>query len=460
MTDKTSPAKHSDLDNKATATSDKNVSVTFSSETSTPQKIDKSSTSKNTKTDKSSMKDTKKSTVKHNAVSPHKTTTNKSSNNVLPILLSLIAIIGLAGLFYWFQLQQEVLSNQIQTQNIQTLKNNENSLRHVESLLQKQQTLVNKNINKKIVDLAQVHTNEIASLKNQVSRLNQNQPSDWLLHEAEYLIRIAARTIWLERDTKAAISLLKDANQRLKELNDPQFLPVRKIIHNDIEALKLLPVLDTQEIILTLMSLNNQINKLPLAMVSIPDAVDNTVTFELSDNANDWQSNLEKTWKKFLKDFITVSRRTANVEPLISPQFQQNLRENLSLKLQMAQWAAKEENTNIYQATLVDIQTWIQDYFDLKDPRNINFNVSIQQLKNRRVSFTYPQSLDSLQAVRKLLTRKNLLLNIPTNKVSPDQNDENIQKNNETLKVPETVAPIHSQPIVPPQKPDNKNEDA
>ena len=209
------------------------------------------------------------------------------------------------------------------------------------------------------------------------------------MHEAEYLIRVAGRTIWLEKDTSAAISLLTDANQRLKELKDPKFLHVRKVIHQDIERLKLLPILNVEEIVLTLMALSEQIDKLPLALAYLPE----------SNDEEDVLVVLNKSWQRFLADFITIRRRSASVEPLLTPVQKQNLMTNLKLKLGQAQWAASNGKESVYQQSLLETQTWLKTYFDMDSATNQQFSQSILNLTSERIFIEYPKELASLSAI-------------------------------------------------------------
>ncbi|NQY33948.1 MAG: uroporphyrinogen-III C-methyltransferase [Alteromonadaceae bacterium] len=324
-----------------------------------------------------------------------------SKTAVFALLLAITAIAGIAGMYYWHDLQQNLLEQRLTQQNQKALLNNQAQVKQL--LTQQQQNLV-KQLSSKVTQIQLASEDKIKHLENTVARLSQNNPSDWLTHEAEYLIRIAARTMWLERDTKAAIGLLFDADARLKELNDPKFLPARQLIHQDITALKLIPELKTEDIILELMALNKQVESLILAMVYIPESNQAVENFELTENTADWRDNLQKTWGKFLGEFITVSRRTASVEPLMSPQHQQNLRENLSLKIQLAQWAASQEMSSLYQQTLVETELWLNDYFDMQNPINQVFQQSLQALANQNISFVYPENLSSLQAMRAIIS--------------------------------------------------------
>jgi uroporphyrin-3 C-methyltransferase len=355
-----------------------------------------------------------KTVAKKSSPSNTRVTIEKPSNKTATIALVLasISIFASVGHYIWQQQQTGDQLLKLSQQNQQAIKQSQAQLKSdltVEFNRQLQQqhrasSQLQQSARQKHID----SDNQIQLLAAQISQLDQQvsqrQPSDWLIHEAEYLVRVAARTMWLERDTKAAINLLRDADSRLKELDHPKFLPVRALINEDIENLALMPTLTNQEAILTLMALNKQVPTLALAGVNLAEALDKKKEdFVLSDNLGDWQENLAKTWHKFLNDFITVRRRTGMVEPLMTPDQQQHLKQNLSLKVQLVQWAASEQKEEIYQQNLLDIQQWLNEFFDMNLPVNKRFYNSIEQLKKQTIYYDYPSDLRSLAAIKRLL---------------------------------------------------------
>jgi uroporphyrin-3 C-methyltransferase len=354
---------------------------------------------------KISMKTSTKTPTSRANNSTSGTAQKLSKTAVFSLLIALAASAGVGGLYYWNMQQQAATKQEVLQQTQQSLAKSE---QQIKQLLSQQQTKLSQQLSNTITQIQKDNQVKINQLESTVERLSQNQPSDWLLHEAEYLIRIATRTMWLEHDTRTAIGLLQDADMRLKELKNPELLPIRQLIREDIAMLKLMPNLDSEEVIMTLMGMNKQLKRLPLAMVKIPEGGGNKADFTLSENTDDWRANLAKTWQKFLADFITVRRRSGNVEPLMSPQYQQNLRENLSLKLQLAQWATSEQKQKVYDQALAEIQQWLNDYFDMDNVENQNFYQGIQQLKSKIVSYDYPSSLLSLKAIREVLADKPL----------------------------------------------------
>jgi len=381
----------------------------------TSETVDKNSTKVITDKDMPKTKQVDPSVVK-------KTSPNTSSAKLskLAILALLIAITAPAGHYYWQQLQNQqltqTLNNKIIEENNTTLNRYNNQTKQV---LASQEQRLMQQLQKVTTSINSNNINKISELNTKIQQLEQGikerQPSDWLLHEAEYLIRISSRTLWLEHDTSAAIGLLKDADTRLVELNDPTFLPVREVIREDINSLALMPKLDTDEVILTLMAMSKQIDQLPLAVVNLGQ--ENTrVDINLSDDISDWQTNLAKTWQRFVNDFIRVRQRTGTVEALISPTQQENLKQNLSLKIQLALWAASERKGNVYQKALVDVQQWLTEFFDMENKVNQHFANSLVSLQQKQVNYDYPNELGSLTAIRATLKNQQTKpLNKPLN---------------------------------------------
>lgn len=359
----------------------------------------------------------------------------KGSNKLagFALFLALIAIAGCAGIFYWYQQQLIVINQQASDANAKFEQDNQ---RQITALVTKQTNQLEEKIATAQQggesELARV-SQELTRLSNDVSALKDMRSSDWLLHEAQYLVRLASRAIWLEDDTQGAITLLRDADNRLTELNDPNLLPLREVIHQDIEQLSLLPALESESVILTLIGLENQIETLPLALAYTPDSAEQEPDFTLSENTEDWRENLSKSWQRLMEDFITVRRRTANVEALLSPSQQENLQQNLSLKLQVAQWAVTRKNSELFGQSIADIQAWLMSYYDMDSQQVIRFNERLAELNKAVIDLPLPTQLRSLKAISQTLeyqpnqTPKQvpLLEKLPMPKpVSTDKEDE------------------------------------
>ncbi|MFT5814201.1 MAG: uroporphyrin-3 C-methyltransferase, partial [Psychroserpens sp.] len=252
-----------------------------------------------------------KSTTAGTITPPDKSTainTEKGKNKiskiaVVALIIAILAVAASAGHYYWNEQQKaqyslqlndivkrQLVENQQQVAQ-QILRNKQNIEQQFSQSKQASTNEINalrKNLLQRD-NLDKTNSETIAQLQQQIASLGKNQPSDWLLQEAEYLIRVASRSLWLEKETASAISLLNDADLRIQELNDPQFLALRQIIQQDIAKLQSLPKLATDNVILKLMTLDQQVKQLPLAIFGIPEISENESTLELTDNAGDWR---------------------------------------------------------------------------------------------------------------------------------------------------------------------------
>ncbi len=331
-------------------------------------------------------------------------TANKSSTtSKLALLLAILSIAGIGGHYYWQMEQRSALIAELEQKNSALLQSRE---QQVLQLVNQQQDTVLQNVNQQLNKALEQSLTQTEQLVTRVDQLSQQQPSDWLLHETEYLVRMAVRSLWLEKEARSAIALLQDADQRLASLKDPSLLPLRQTINEDIQSLQLMPTLETDEAMLKLMALSEQVTLLPIAMAHLPDATEPAPTLALSENTSDWRENLAKSWQVFLEQFITVRRRTANVEALLPPKQQQHLRQNLQLKLQLAQWAASQQKTELYQGVLAETLQWINEYFDTDAAVVVKFTEQISAMQEKTIALALPTTLSSLQAVRQYLANQ------------------------------------------------------
>ena len=326
-------------------------------------------------------------------------------------LFSLVLIFlswGIIAYFYTlFDEQKNVFSANMQSViNQQTDQQLITQSRQTQSLLAAQAALYEDRLRNLNIEVAAQSQKTIDKLQRTVDQLSATKPSDWLIHEAQYLIRVAVRTLWLEKDTRAAVSLLSDADNRLKELNDPSFLSVRQIIREDITRLQLLPKINTDEILLQLMALTTQIPQLSLAVEDILGDKEADDGLVLSDNVDDWKANLAQTWKQFLSDFITIREHSADIEPLLSLEQQQNVLTNIKLKLQQAQWAVSHGKEAVFRQTLRDTNLLIAQYFSKEAIVNQSFMAIVTSLINEQVKIDYPSELKAFSAINQAIEKK------------------------------------------------------
>jgi uroporphyrin-3 C-methyltransferase len=231
------------------------------------------------------------------------------------------------------------------------------------------------------------------------------RPNDWLLAEADYLVKLAGRKLFLEHDVDSATQLMESADQRIAALNDPSLTPLRKAMANDITTLKAIPLLDRDGLVLRLTSLQQQVDHLPLANAILPDAPQETEQ-AVSEDINNWQQNLMTSLKDFADNFITFRTRDGNVVPLLSPQQHFYLKENLKAKLETAIKSVYTEQQEIYTVSLTTADQWSKSFFNQSDNRVKTFNQTLEQLAKQQVQVEYPVKLETQKQLADVITER------------------------------------------------------
>ncbi|CAH1567320.1 uroporphyrinogen-III C-methyltransferase [Vibrio rotiferianus] len=234
----------------------------------------------------------------------------------------------------------------------------------------------------------------IESLQLAVADVKGRRPNDWLLAEADYLVKLAGRKLFLEHDVESATQLMESADQRIAALNDPSLVGLRKAMANDITKLRVVPLVDRDGLVLRLTALQQQVDKLPLVNALLPEAAA-VEKQEVSEDIANWQDNLMTSLKDFSENFITFRTRDGNVIPLLSPQQHFYLKENIKAKLETAIKAVYQEQGEIYTTSLETADKWAMAFFNQDDNSVKEFNKTLSQLSKQDIQVEYPAKLES-----------------------------------------------------------------
>lgn len=337
----------------------------------------------------------------------------KSSGNGLlwfVVIILFLIVLSMAGAGYWYYMQQ-------QTAQQQTLNAQQKNASDLNAMVQERNQL-----NAKLDEITKSNNalnnalnalqseNETLALQaesalEQIKNMEGRRPADWLIAEADYLVRMAGRKLWLENDVRTAILLLVNADKRLKSLADPSVLPVRAALAEDIQTLQQLNPVSPSSVALALTGMVAQIDKLPLDTFEKPqdvDAQDNT----LSESTDDWKANLAKVWDKLVGDLFTIKTIEGPVEPVLSLEAQFLLKEQLRLQLMHAQSAALKGDAGLYNQSLQYAQTLLIEKFDIETSQVTGFVNAIQNLLNTDVSRPIPSELKAQKPLEGLLDNR------------------------------------------------------
>ncbi|AVF36665.1 uroporphyrinogen-III C-methyltransferase [Rahnella sikkimica] len=255
---------------------------------------------------------------------------------------------------------------------------------------------------------------QLNELQDKVASISGSDAKTWLLAQADYLVKLAGRKLWSDQDVTTAAALLKSADASLADMNDPSLIDVRRALNEDVGSLSAVAQVDFDGIILKLNQLSNQVDNLRLADNDTDDSPMDSDGSSLSGSLAEWRQNLTKSWHNFMDDFITIRRRDTSAEPLLAPNQDVYLRENIRSRLLIAAQAVPRHQDEVYKQSLESVSTWVRAYFDTSDPSTKAFLEELDNLSQQSVSMDVPDELKSQPMLEKLMqTRVRNLLQQP-----------------------------------------------
>ena len=237
---------------------------------------------------------------------------------------------------------------------------------------------------------------QLQQLSAQVQELSAVDRNDWLLAEAEYLLRLANQRLQLSGDSRAAARLLSSADAILRELDDPALHPVRSELAKELSALQSLSDIDIEGLYLQLEGLAGEVDK--LEAYGAPEYSPAPV----ADADSTWQSGLatgfQRAWEK-LRSYIRIRQHDDNFRAELAPEQADALRASLRMMLEQAQLALLAERPTVYQRALDKAANWLQRYFPLNDRREA-LATQLEKLGQADIRGERPDISGSLRALK------------------------------------------------------------
>jgi len=225
--------------------------------------------------------------------------------------------------------------------------------------------------------------------------------TQWMVSEAEQLLLIANRRLQLARDVPAALAALRAADRQLEMLGDPALLPVRRQIATEIAQLEAIERTDIPGIALRLGTLAQNIEQLPLS----PDVRALSERVAAAPAPEDGEAAGQSIWRD-LMSLVRIRRHEGVQRPLLPPEQQYFVRENVRLMLYGAQHALLQGNAAMYQQNLGTAATWLREYYDRGAPAVAGLIEELEKLRGTAIMSELPDISASLDMLRKASGRQ------------------------------------------------------
>ena len=221
---------------------------------------------------------------------------------------------------------------------------------------------------------------------------------EWALTEIEQVLQLASQQLQLARNVPSALTALQLADSKLQRLDRPQFVPLRRALARDMDRLKAVPYVDVPGISLRLDQAIAAVDSLPLALEERlpPPAAPAPPADE-----SGWRRFLRAVWQD-VRQLIRVENLDRPEVPLLAPQQQFFLRENLKLRLLSARFSLLFHDQQNFRADLIAADAWLRKYFDTRAPAVSTLQTLLKQMQATDMASGMPDVVGSLEAVRVL----------------------------------------------------------
>lgn len=222
----------------------------------------------------------------------------------------------------------------------------------------------------------------------------------WLLAEAEHYLRIANAQLGLAGDVDVAQTALGLADDALRELNDPRLMPVRKLLADEISALRAVPRPDTEGIVLSLGTLASSLDTLPLK-TSAPDTF-RAIPGKPAEPLTGPDRAVAVT-RAALASLVSVRRVDDPVSPLLTDAEQSVLLRSLDLELQLARLAIMRGDAGMYRRSVEAATGRLREHFDLSSREVQASLATLQDLEGTALPEQLPDISGSLSALLRIV---------------------------------------------------------
>lgn len=237
--------------------------------------------------------------------------------------------------------------------------------------------------------------------------------SDWELAEADYLLQLANQRLLLGGDTGTALQLFQAADDILRKIDDSGLLPVRAALAQDLAAVKAVPSVDIDGIYLAIAAAADQVAALPMIRPQELPATATAPATAAPVATDSWSgrlgAGLEAALSK-LGELVQIRRRDEPYQPLVAPQYEAALRQNLALMFEQAEAALLAGNQRLYEASLEKAQSWVTTYFTLDEQATRAVTDTIAELKTREIRPPMPDASASRHALNTFIKSRRALL--------------------------------------------------
>lgn len=302
-------------------------------------------------------------------IESHEKTSKGGSTGLVSLIVLLVLLLG-GGAVYW--LYDKLQAGQLHTsEQIQQYDSKMSELAsQVEESSSKVSTMTSTqksrsdDFNNNLEDLASKQTVLSETLES-IQNTKPKQETDWVIAEIEYLLTVAQQRLSLERDVPTALAAMEGADNRLRDLGNPNLNGVREQLIKEMNALREVEDADISGMVLYLADVTSRVESLPLKDFAVPTLNDMKIPTKEEALAGDWKDMGLSMWGDLVK-LVEIKDQEVPDEILFDPELRYFLHQNLQLELTSAKLSVLRRDSGSMKASLTQVSDILKRYFDVE----------------------------------------------------------------------------------------------
>ena len=183
------------------------------------------------------------------------------------------------------------------------------------------------------------------------------------MRESAELLYFGQQRMQLDVIDSSVLDIWKHALSQLESVDDPRLVLVRRALTEEIEALEQVQVSDLIHTSLRLLELARTADALPLT-------ADGSIVIEAAappeppeSRDGPWWLNLTDELLADLGSLVRVKKVEDGTLPALTEHQKQNVRQHLQMLLLSAHLAIQQRNTQVFQTSINDANSWLERHF-------------------------------------------------------------------------------------------------
>ena len=288
----------------------------------------------------------------------------------LLLLLIILALGSIAGYLTWHEVQT-------------TLSKQRRDFQHFTS----QSRENDQKVEKQIADLtarlqeSNDHLIQQKQIIQQMTNIEKGHFDIWRALETAYLVNLANDQIKLTQHTRLILPLLERAIDVLQPVHETDLIKIQQTLRADLIRFKSIPLIDRDTVYTQLIELNSQLDQLVLTPLNQTNEF-NPKPAVTNHSLPWWEAGWHQTLN-LLKKIIIIHRQTNTTLPFILPQEKNLFYQSLHARMDNAIWGLLHHDATVYEASLDQVISLIQNYADKKNSMTQSILSHLQALKNQ-----------------------------------------------------------------------------